>query len=221
MTELKELLPRVEKLERSNKMLRVLLTVSVLTAGLLVVMGSAGQNPSVLQAQKFVLIDAAGHERGSLFTTGTSSGLVLYNPDSSRAAVFIASASGNSAMFMDHKGNARAAIYVNDDESNLAVFDLKTKQPKIELKNAAQGSALVFRDDNGTDRVSVGFAPSGGAVLLNDANSTTRTALDTEAGLTTFDAEGSFRWMAGFDAFDKDAQKRLRDAIQKSTPPIK
>ncbi|HEY2498275.1 MAG TPA: hypothetical protein VGK24_14520 [Candidatus Angelobacter sp.] len=218
MTELKDLMARVDKLESSNKVLRVLLTVTVLTAGLLIVLGVAAPIPSVLEAQKFVLKDASGHERGSLFTSGTTSGLVLYNPDSSRAAAFVASPGGNSTMLMDHKGNARAFIYVSDDESNLALFDLKTKQPKIELKNAAPGSALVFRDDNGTDRISVGFAPTGGAVLLNDANSTSRTAIDEDAGLTKFDAKGDFIWMAGFDALDKDEQKRVRDVIQKSLP---
>src|SRR5260370_38796098 len=103
-------------------------------------------------------------------------------------------------------------------EGNLAMLDGKG-QGRIELKNSPKGSVLGLRDDNGTDRVDVAFAaPDGGGVVINDANSTTRTLLgEREPGIATFNPKGSFLWAAGLDTFDKDSQKRIQEAAEELT----
>jgi len=193
----------------------MVVAVSVLSVGAILLMGSAPIVPAVLEAQRFVLKDAAGHERGSLFATDSAWGLVLYNRDSSKAAAFSVTDTGSVVMLADHKGNPRDAMLVNDDENSLAMWDKKTNHIKIELKNAAEGSSLAFRDDNGTDRLGLVFSSSaGGGMTINDTNSTTRAAVtEKPPGLTLFDAEGAFVWMSGIDSLDKDEQKRVRDLI--------
>lgn len=68
--------------------------------------------------------------------------------------------------------------------------------------------------------MSLGLLSGGqGAVLLNDANSLTRTALSEDGGLTMFDAKGSFVWSAGFDGLSKEEQETVRKLIQKMPRP--
>lgn len=113
--------------------------VVILLTGIAVLMGSGpSPGPPVLEAQKLVLKDAAGHERGSMFTTDSSWGLVLYNADQSKGAAFIVSAKlGSTAILMDKTGHGRVAAWGNN------VADLRTNQTAFELKNNGQGSALV------------------------------------------------------------------------------
>ena len=109
--------------------------------------------------------------------------------------------------------DAEHTMYARNDESNLAMFDAKGKA-RVELKNSPKGSALGFRDDNGTDRVDVALgSPFGGGIVINDANSITRTILTEDVGLATYDGKGSFLWAAGLDSFDKESQKRIRETI--------
>jgi hypothetical protein len=216
MTELDQVQVRVRRLELANARLSVLLTLVVLVTTAIVLMGSTGPQKSVLEAQQFVLKDSAGQERGSLFATESSWGLVLYNRDSSKAAAFFVSDNGNSAMLNDRKGNSRIMAYANDKESNLAMFDVDTHQTKVEVKNNPEGAAIAFRDGNGVDRIGMGLSSAGGVVTINDANSTTRTVLDANLGLATFDPKGSFVWGAGFDRFSKEEQQAMRKVIEDS-----
>jgi len=209
MATVDELLLRVQQLERSNKRLRCFLATLALAGGTVVLMGTAAPQhsvPPVIEAQQFVLKDAAGHERGSLFTNDQVWGLVLYNRDSSKAAALAVTEGSNAVLLNDGQGKSGIAAYAKSDESNLAMFD-------------AKGSVLGLRDDNGTDRVDVAFAaPDGGGVVINDANSTTRTLLgEREPGIATFNPKGSFLWAAGLDSFDKDSQKRIREAAEALT----
>jgi len=220
MHEIKELAQRVQTLEHSNRRLRVILLSALSLAAMVALMGSASdQTPSVLEAQKCVLRDAGGHVRGSLFATESSWGLVLYNSDSSKGAAFIVSGQGSAAMLMNKKGHPGIAAMASDELHTIEVTDLNTNRTAVELVDNGQGSALAFRDGNGTDRVDIGFPSTGeGTILFNNANSITRTALSEDAGLATFDAKGSFVWAAGFDGFSKEEQKRIREAIQNSMP---
>jgi hypothetical protein len=172
----------------------------------------------VIEAQRFVLKDAAGRERGSLFANDQVWGLVLYNGDSSKAAALVVTGGSSAVLLNDGQGNSGIAAYAKSDESNLAMFDTKG-HARIELKNSAKGSVLGFRDGNGTDRVDVAFgSPFGGGMVINDANSKTRTALAEEGpGVATYDAKGAILWAAGLDSFDKDTQKRIREAADALT----
>lgn len=221
MATVDELLLRVQQLERSNKRLRCFLATLALAGGTVVLMGTAAPQhsvPPVIEAQQFVLKDAAGHERGSLFANDQVWGLVLYNRDSSKAAALAVTEGSNAVLLNDGQGKSGIAAYAKSDESNLAMFDAKG-HARIELKNSPKGSVLGLRDDNGTDRVDVAFAaPDGGGVVINDANSTTRTLLgEREPGIATFNPKGSFLWAAGLDSFDKDSQKRIREAAEALT----
>jgi hypothetical protein len=211
-----ELLLRVQQVERSNRRLRTALAVLALVCATILLMGTVSSPESVtpvLEAQRFVLRDASGHERGSLFSTDQSWGLVLYNRDASKAAAIAVTDYGSSVLIDDGHGKSGIAMFAQSDESNLAMFDANQKA-RIELKNNANGSALGFRDGNGIDRVDVAFTPhDGGGIIMNDANSSPRTLLgEREPGLMTFDVKGAFLWAAGLDGFDKDTQKKIRGA---------
>ena len=195
MATVDDLLFRLQQLERSNKRLRVFLAAFSLVGGIVVLMGTAPTQhsvPAVIEAQQFVLKDAAGHQRGSLFANDQGWELALYNRNSSKAAAIIVTPDSNGILLNDSQGKSGIAAYAKTDESNLAMFDVKG-HAKIEVKNTSKGSALSFRDNNGIDRVDVAFTNvDGGGVVMNDANSKTRTILgEREPGLVTFDPKGS------------------------------
>lgn len=209
---------RISRLEFSNRRLRRSFVALLLTLAAVLLMGNLpNQSPPVLEAQRFVLKDASGHERGSLFATDTSWGLVLYNPDSSKGAAFIVSNLGSAAMLMNAKGSPGVAAMASDDMNTLSITNLKTGHTAAELKNTAEGSALRFLDANQIDRVDVALPPSGGAaVLFNDPMSKTRTMVsENYPGISTWDQQGSFVWAAGFDGLSKDDQEKIRTLMQK------
>jgi hypothetical protein len=127
---------RVQQLERSNKRLRGFTTVAILLCGVILLMATTAPQdvPLVIKAQQFVLQDAAGHERASLFTKDNAWGLVLYNGDSTKGAAIIVSEHGNSVLLNDSKEKSGMAMFAKDEESTLGMYDT-TGKTRIELKN--------------------------------------------------------------------------------------
>lgn len=219
MDETRDLINRMARLERTNARLRLLLSLAMLLAGVVILMGNRStEPPAVLEAQKFVLKDGAGHERGALFTTDVSWGLILYNSDSSKGAAFVVSDSGNAAMLLNKKGESGLTAMATEQANTLAIDDLGTNSTAVELKSVARASVLRFLNTKGIDKVDITVPRTGGAaMLLNDDGSRTRTILSEDyPGLATFNAKGDFVWAAGFDGFSKEEQNAMRTIMQKS-----
>src|SRR3989442_13559618 len=69
---------RLDNLERSNRNMRAGLVVCLLVAIALFTMAARPTGPQVLEAEKIVLRDPNGNERGQLFANEKSWGLVLF-----------------------------------------------------------------------------------------------------------------------------------------------
>jgi hypothetical protein len=82
MTTSFEISERLDRLERSNRRLKGLLAATFFLVGAFLCMGAAA--PKVLEAEKFILRDSAGTERGEMFATDTARGLVFFNKNGQR-----------------------------------------------------------------------------------------------------------------------------------------
>jgi len=118
---------------------------------------------------------------------------------------------------MNKKGGGISAM-ANEEGNTFAVTDPETLHTAVEVKTTLQGAGLRLVDPAGTDRVDLTLPRTGeSGIILNDANSQTRTALlESSPGLATFDAKGAFVWSAGFDGLPKEAQDAIRAFFQKS-----
>lgn len=77
MTPLLEIQGRLDKLECSNRRMKVALTVFLCCGAAVMLTGAASTGPKVIDAQKIILRDVAGNERGQLFASDAAWGLVL------------------------------------------------------------------------------------------------------------------------------------------------
>lgn len=78
MTTTPEIYERLNRLERSNRRLKMLLSACLCGGVALFLMGAAS-NPKVVEAEKFLLRDSAGVERGEMFASEAARGLVFFN----------------------------------------------------------------------------------------------------------------------------------------------
>ncbi len=108
--DLREIERRFNKLERSNRTLKLMLSVCLLGAAVMMLMGAASPTPKVIDAEKIVLHDSAGNERGELFASENAWGLVLFNKNNTRAASLVVSAGLNGVLLCDQNGNVRESI---------------------------------------------------------------------------------------------------------------
>ncbi len=71
-----EIHERLTRLERSNWLLKVMLSSCLCCGAVVFLMGAASTAPKIIEAQKIVLKDGAGNERGELFATDKAWGLI-------------------------------------------------------------------------------------------------------------------------------------------------
>src|SRR5712691_9591992 len=86
---------RLDNLERSNRKMRAGLVMCLLVAIALFTLGARPSAPKVLEAEKIVLRDTNGNERGQLFANEKSWGLVLYTESGQQALGLVASTAVN------------------------------------------------------------------------------------------------------------------------------
>jgi hypothetical protein len=159
----------------------------------------------VVKAEKFVLVDRSGTQRGALQVTEGTSALALNDGDGhNRAELRVTNEGGSSATFYDGAGNRRVAIgqgpkgraglaifaagggrqiaavsAAENGETGFTLYDPTTGRARAGLGVAADGEpALVLFDQNGKDRAELHIAAQGKPGLaLADENGKTIAAL--------------------------------------------
>jgi hypothetical protein len=213
-----EIHERLDRLERSNRSLKAVLAVSLCCAVALVVMGANSPAPKVIEAQKVILRDNAGNERGELFATDTSWGLVLFNKNNKQAASLVVGSELNGLVLLDQNGNIRQTLTSNMDESAWNLFRPGSDSAQFAVTDNVQGTALTVRDRANNDRVSLGASPKGAAIVLADKDGAPRTIMaDSHLGFVTFSKEGELEWSPGWDKMSPEEQKKIRALMQNLT----
>ena len=208
-----EILVRLDKLERSNRHLKGSLSVALLFAVGLVCMGAAG--PKVIEAEKFILRDSSGAERGEMFATDAARGLVFFNKNGERAVGLLASDQMNGLLIMDQNGNPRQSMTANLDKSTMGVYRPGSDSAQFEVINTAQGTALTVRDRANIDRVSLGQSGKGAVLVMTDTNGNDRTIMaDGVLGFASFSKDGGVDWSPGWDKFSPEEQKQLNNLFR-------
>ena len=139
---------RLEKVERSNRRLRGVLALCICCTFVAVLLGAASPVPNVVEAQKFILRDDAGNERGELFVSDKSTGLLLLNKDGTHAGMLAVGSQTNALMLWDHNGNLRQAVSSDLDESAWNVFRPGSEAAQFSFSDNGKGTTLVKSSEN-------------------------------------------------------------------------
>ena len=145
ISDLPDLVQRVEKLEKANRRLKLAGVLALTLVGCLLLLGAASPKRTV-EAEEFVLRDANGDERARLGIT----------------------ASGSALGFRDANGNLRAVL---STKGGLILYDAKGDM-RLSLGDLPGGAALLLKDANGVSRVMLSVFDAGATagLLLYDAN---------------------------------------------------
>jgi len=147
---LEAVLRRVEDLEADVRRWRRAAMALVLSAVALTTLGAAVPRGRVVEAQKFVLKDAAGRVRAELGPSDNNKSIAL--------------------RFRDEASFSRLVLGI-EEESSLLVLHDKTGRPRVGLVTLAQGApGFTFYDTTGRARVELGVSRDGEpGIVVRDA----------------------------------------------------
>ena len=211
-----EIFDRLGKLERSNRRLKTLFSIC-LCAGIAFFLMGAAAGPKVVEAEKFVLRDSSGVERGEIFGSDASRGIVFFNKNGERGLGLLVSDQMNGLIIMDQNGNLRESLTSKLDESNLTLYRPGSQSAQFEVTDNARGTALAVRDRSNSDRVALGVSDKGAALTLIDTAGANRAVVaDGEINLATFSKGGELIWAPGWDKFSPEEQNRIKNIMRQS-----
>jgi len=141
---------RLEKVEQQNRRLKRVGVVVLALAVAGIIMGQAMPGARKVEAEEFVLRDAAGNVRAEL----------------------VAFKDGLALTLLDESGKSRATLAVDKPGPRLSLYDENGK-PRARLAVYEDGPALILLDENGMFRVSLLVRKAGPMLLLHDENDKT------------------------------------------------
>ncbi len=169
------LTPRLDRLERENRLLKI--GGAILLLGLAAV-GAMGQVlpkaiPKVVEAEQFVLRDTKGKIRAGLEVRAAGApGLVLYDQNGKARAALNVLADGSPGLVLaDQTENPRAILTLPADDGAPRLH-LSDRNGKIRamLNVDTRGPSLTLWDQNGNIRASLDIDTSGPSLALWDEN---------------------------------------------------
>jgi hypothetical protein len=207
---------RLARLERSNRILKAILSVCLACVAVVFLMGAASTTPKIIEAQKFILKDGAGSERGELFATDKAWGLVLFNKNETKAASIFVSSEMNGVILSDQNGNLRQSLTADLSKSELNIYRPGSDSAQFGVTDNELGAALTFRDRANNDRVDLGVSPKGSVLTLADENGAIRAAVTGEAlGFVSYSKIGELDWAPGWDKFSPEEKATMQKLMRK------
>lgn len=113
---------RLKTLEKQNRWLKKAILLVAIVAGSTVFMGQVLPKSHVLEAEKFVLVDAEGKVRGMLSVGSDGPHLLLADATQKAQVKLIATRFGPNLWLYDTKGVMRAMLNVSADGPHLAMY---------------------------------------------------------------------------------------------------
>lgn len=133
----------------------------------------------VVRAEKFVLVNRAGTQRGALLVAGDGTSALALSDDEGRNRVELrVTPSGRAGLAIFAAGGGRQIAAVSaaaNGETGFTLYDPTTGRARAGLGVAADGEpALVLFDQNGKDRAELHIAVHGkpGLVLADESGKT-------------------------------------------------
>lgn len=157
------------------------------------------KHPKVVTAEKFVLVDSAGHERAlmQVLANGMAGLAVLDTTGRNRAEIRVASDGSAGVAFFDKTGNKVAVVGEGvDGDAGLRIFAADGTQLAGLVVSAKRETALtLFDPKTGLARAGLGVANDGQpGLVLSDGAGRVRTELhvraDGKPGLALADENG-------------------------------
>jgi hypothetical protein len=172
---------RLERLERDNRRLRRMGAGLLIGLSALLLTAQALPPARIVEAQHFVVKDAAGKKRAELTTSEAGPELVFVDTIGRRKAALGLSLGEPHLVMHSYDGygtvpvqTLRAALM--REASSISLSDAKGKQVRISLFDDA--SSIILSDRRGNNRLALALDDDGTpALLLRDADATTRLEL--------------------------------------------
>ncbi len=205
---------RLDDLERSNRRMRAGLVVCLLAAIVLFTMAARPSAPKVLEAEKIVLRDTNGNQRGQLFASEKSWGLVLYTEGGQQALGLIASTTVNGLLISDQNGYGRQMFTSDKNQTTWGIFHPGSKVAQVEITDKLAGTELVVRDRTDVQRVELGVTDKGPGLALSDANGTMRTAL-SDGEIASFSEDGKVNWSPEWERLSPEEKQKVKSLLPK------
>ena len=211
-----EIHERLTRLERSNRLLKVILSICLCCGAVVFLMGAATTEPKIIEAQKIILKDNTGKERGQLFATDKVWGLVLFNKNETKAASIFVSSEMNGVILSDQNGNLRQSLTTDLDKSELNIYRPGSDSAQFAVLDGPLGAALTIRDRANNDRINLSVSPKGSALTLSDENGAIRAAVTGEAlGFVAYSTKGDLDWAPGWDKFSPEEKAKMKKLMPK------
>jgi hypothetical protein len=211
-----EIHERLTRLERSNRLLKIMLSICLCCGAVVFLMGAATTGPKIIEAQKIVLKDANGKERGQLFATDKAWGLVLFNRNETKAASIFVAPEANGIFLDDANGNIRQSFTSDLSRSDWNIFRPGSDTPQFGMTDNEQGTALTFHDRANGERISLGVSAKGSGLTLSDENAQIKAAVTgTELGFASFSGDGELQWAPGWDKFSPEEKAKMKQLMPK------
>lgn len=166
------LMQRLDKLERSNRRLKLsglIVLVGLAAVGL---MGQARPPLQTVEAQEFVVKDAGGAVRARLGASPSAASLTLSH-EGGRASLVVSGGRGQGAHLAvsDSAGKVKGLLLLNPETVGLYLSPIDAtgppKSPRVVFEVLNQGTGgFAFYDKNGVTRALVGAVSDDGSSLM-------------------------------------------------------
>jgi hypothetical protein len=207
---------RLQNLERSNRRMRFGLILSLLITGGFVTMGARSTPPKVIEAEKFILRDSSGNERGQLFANDKSWGLVLFTENGQKALGLVASSGINGLLISDQDGADRQMFTSDRNQTTWGIFRPGSKLAQLEITDNPAGEELVFRDRSDMPRIEFGVSEKGPGLALSDKHGTTRAVL-SDGEIASFSEDGKINWSPEWERLNPQEKQKVKDLTKMPT----
>jgi hypothetical protein len=205
---------RLDNLEGSNRNMRAGLVICLLVAIALFTMAARPTAPKVLEAEKIVLRDPNGNERGQLFANEKSWGLVLFTETGQQALGLVASTGVNVLLISDQNGFGRQMFTSDRNQTTWGIFHPGSKLAQIEITDKLEGAEVVVRDRSDVQRVELAVTDKGPGLALSDANGTMRTVL-SEGMVASFLEDGTIKWSPEWEKLSPEEKQKVKTLLPK------
>jgi hypothetical protein len=166
------LMQRLDKLERSNRRLKLSGLVVLVGLAAFGLMGQARPPLQTVEAQEFVVKDASGAVRARLGTSPTAASLTLSH-EGGRASLVVSGGRGQGAHLAvsDSAGKVKGLLLLNPETVGLYLSPIDAtgppRSPRVVFEVLNQGTGgFAFYDKNGVTRALVGAVSDDGSSLM-------------------------------------------------------
>jgi hypothetical protein len=165
-TDVEYCLVRIDRLERSVRRWRLITLCASCIVGTFFLLGAQSRQ-TIVEAQRFVLIDADGKPRGSFHSDAEGPNLAMLDARGNPRVILTVTKEGPRLNLYDGAVRARIEMGVYSDFPLLRLLD--ERKPRLEATSMPNGTLLALSDSNGTARVGLMTNEHGNGLVLSNA----------------------------------------------------